>query len=433
MAGLAKGWGQSGSSYVGSDWGRLKRVLVHTPGEETRRGLDLGYGPVRFLGGTQDPKIGEEHLEMVRLLQASGAEVITIRGALEGAIQAARGAKALQGWLRSWNPPLAAHADRVDASVLLGTADEFLYRKNDDGEFAPLTDPAASFYWTRDSAVMTPKGVILCRFSNEARAVESALARFLYEWSPELKRYPILFDASEEELALEGGDTMVVDARTLFVGVGNRSDEKAAKRLARKLGMDVVAVRLPSRGRGPLNGMFLHLDTVCCFVDAKTVVTLPYLFEKEYAGKDPLSFMLRGLAAKPKARDQNLDQMLPELARMGEVTKYKAGSGEKEDLPSGIKLVDYLRGQGVRIVTVGGPAQESGREKHFTETVLREFRRQAANVVAVAPGKVLAYAGNPRTQKALEEAGIEVQTFGGQEIMRHNGGPHCLTQPLERT
>lgn len=402
------------------------------PGAETRKGLGLGYGPLRFLSTPQEERIGEEHLAMTGLLRASGADVVTVEGALNSAIRAARDAKALRPWLESWNPRLAQSADRIDAAALLGAADEFLYRRNDEGEFSPATDPAASFYWTRDSAVMTPRGVILCRFSNDARALETTLSRFLYGWAPELTKYPIVFDAPAEEVALEGGDTMVVDERTVFLGAGNRSDERAAPRLARRLGMDVLAVRLPTRGRGPLNGLFLHLDTVCCFADAKTVVTLPWLFEKEFAGKDPLSFMLQGLAHKSAARDQNLEQHLPELARLGHVTRYQAGTGAKDPSLGDIKLVDYLRAQGIRVLFVGGTPPETGREKHLAENVLREFRRQAANVVAVAPGKVLAYAGNPLTQKTLQEAGIEVLTFPGQEIMRHNGGPHCLTQPLER-
>jgi arginine deiminase len=59
-------------------------------------------------------------------------------------------------------------------------------------------------------------------------------------------------------------------------------------------------------------------------------------------------------------------------------------------------------------------------------------RNQAANFVAVAPGKVLSYSGNPLTQRAMEASGIQVQTFKATDIVKNNGGPHCLTMPLER-
>lgn len=435
-AGLAHQLRAQSGKFVSSDTGTLKRVLVHTPGEETRKGLGLGYSPLRFLGGTVGERAAEEHLAMVQLLRNSGAEVLTIEGVLDEAVREARNVKALEGWLRGWAPQLAPASDRINAQVLLGASDEFVYRSDEEGAFAPLTDPAGSIYWTRDSAVMTPRGVMLCHFSNPARRNEALLARFAYEWSPSLKKYPIIYDAAEEDLAMEGGDVCVVDESTIFMGVGNRTHANSARRVARRLNMDVVAVELTPQGRSPLNSLFLHLDTVCCFVDRRTVLTVPYLFEKEWTGKDPFTGMLKGLANKPAAREFNLDQMLPVLEKLGRVRRYKAGTGEPDASVDNLKLVDYLRREGYKLVFVGGapPEGRPGKlQKHMAESVLSELRRQAANVLAIGPGKVLAYAGNRHTQKALQDAGIEVQPFTGEEIMRNNGGPHCLTQPLERT
>jgi len=42
-------------------------------------------------------------------------------------------------------------------------------------------------------------------------------------------------------------------------------------------------------------------------------------------------------------------------------------------------------------------------------------------------------AGNPRTRRRLEEAGVEVHEFQGEEISAKGaGGPTCLTRPLSR-
>jgi N-dimethylarginine dimethylaminohydrolase len=225
---------------------------------------------------------------------------------------------------------------------------------------------------------------------------------------------------------------MVADEKTLLVGVGNRTSEAAAPKLARALNMDVVAVRLPSGARSPLQNMFLHLDTVCTLVGTKTALTLPWFFDKSESGRDPLSHMLRGMAAKPKAKEHNLESHLPALARLGSVEVFLAGIGKKDEAVGDIKLADYLRARGYKIVLVGGDPPAAGRERHAAEVVLKELRRQASNVVAVAPGKVVAYQGNPFTAKALASAGIEVIAFNGTELARQNGGPHCLTQPLER-
>ena len=63
-----------------------------------------------------------------------------------------------------------------------------------------------------------------------------------------------------------------------------------------------------------------------------------------------------------------------------------------------------------------------------------EYATMATNVLAVAPGKCVALAGNPRTIEVLNKAGIEVWTYEGDEISRKGaGGPTCLTRPLLRS
>lgn len=60
-----------------------------------------------------------------------------------------------------------------------------------------------------------------------------------------------------------------------------------------------------------------------------------------------------------------------------------------------------------------------------------EFATMGANVLALAPGKCLALAGNPRTAEALDRAGIEVLAYEGREIsLKGAGGPTCLTRPF---
>jgi dimethylargininase len=62
-----------------------------------------------------------------------------------------------------------------------------------------------------------------------------------------------------------------------------------------------------------------------------------------------------------------------------------------------------------------------------------EYATLACNVLAVRPGVVVMVEGNPRTERALGEAGCEVHTFAATQI-GHNGsgGPTCLTRPVLR-
>ena len=55
------------------------------------------------------------------------------------------------------------------------------------------------------------------------------------------------------------------------------------------------------------------------------------------------------------------------------------------------------------------------------------------NVLALAPRRCVMLTGNPRTRRALEQAGASVIEYDGSEISAKGcGGPTCLTRPLVR-
>lgn len=69
----------------------------------------------------------------------------------------------------------------------------------------------------------------------------------------------------------------------------------------------------------------------------------------------------------------------------------------------------------------------------FVEVPDEEFASMGANVLAVAPGRVVMLHGNPRTRARLEAAGVSVAVYEGAEIsVKGGGGPTCLTRPITR-
>jgi dimethylargininase len=81
------------------------------------------------------------------------------------------------------------------------------------------------------------------------------------------------------------------------------------------------------------------------------------------------------------------------------------------------RLVQLFEERGVKLVAV--PEQE--------------FATQGPNVLALGPRIALAIEGNPETKRRMEAAGVDVRTFRGREIsLKGDGGPTCLTRPLER-
>ena len=62
-----------------------------------------------------------------------------------------------------------------------------------------------------------------------------------------------------------------------------------------------------------------------------------------------------------------------------------------------------------------------------------EFASMGPNVLALGPRRALALAGNDETRRRMEQAGVDVVTYVGDEIsVKGDGGPTCLTRPLHR-
>jgi arginine deiminase len=62
-----------------------------------------------------------------------------------------------------------------------------------------------------------------------------------------------------------------------------------------------------------------------------------------------------------------------------------------------------------------------------------EFETMACNILATSSRRCIMLCGNPRTKRMLQDEGVEVWEYVGEEISRKGaGGPTCLTRPLLR-
>ncbi len=74
------------------------------------------------------------------------------------------------------------------------------------------------------------------------------------------------------------------------------------------------------------------------------------------------------------------------------------------------------------------------RDIKLIEVPDEEFETMGCNVLAVAPETCIMLSGNPRTRQLLEQYGVDILEYSGEEISKKGaGGPTCLTRPLYRS
>jgi arginine deiminase len=448
--------GSLGASWLGAgeqkpnveaDYETLRTAIVMSIDHSIYKSSEMGLSVHPIFSRGITPSVIQEHKALVDLLEKAGVQVLQVRDLLQDAVDHARQKGALEGWIRETYPDqykrILPYLDQVTADTILQRSDKLFYRNNEKGEFDPLFLPLLSMNWSHDFAISTPKGVVIGNSVIFGRTLENAIARLIFPYATALRDFPVVLDAAREGVNLDGGDIIVRDEKTLFLGIGNRSDKEAAPLLAKNLDMDVLAVTMPPIDKP--NGMqplFLHLDSIFNFVDRDKIVAVPYFLEKEYINHNPMSRILTGLAdqtdsimSRLKPRDSEGDSKQIRLTielmpGVGWVTQYEAGTGKER--PLGMKLVDYARSRGWKVIPVGGDRNDMEEDKWVMERVMQEQCWQGANIAQLGPGRVIAFQHNMHTNEALRRAGIEVFTFQGELLALRHGGPHCLILPLVR-
>ena len=222
------------STYVGSEGGRVGKALIHPATWADFADSELLAGAHPFWMEAVD-EIVASHAAIANRLASTGTQLVYLEDALESAIAEARRAGTWTRWLGRTFPEFADGRD-VGAATLLGR-----------GGAGRSNGSMHDLFQLRDFAVMLPNGLVLCAQNGAARRRQADLVRFAMRFAPVLSSYPILFDARDENVRLEGRDLLLLDPHTLLVGIGRRTDPRSVPLLARRTGLDVVAVNLAGR------------------------------------------------------------------------------------------------------------------------------------------------------------------------------------------
>ena len=414
--------------FVGSEVGKLRKVMVHRPDLELRRLTPSNHDELLFDDVLWVKKARQQHDAFVDHMSDRGVEVYYLEELLAEALQDREAlTRVLEATVTEYTVGLGAVDEirsamaemdsRELATHLIGglTTGELEHKGVDvhgltkhslltatAGEDTFVLQPLPNTLFTRDSSCWFYNGVSLNPMFWPARRLEMINVATIYQYHPMFKEadfefwYPATDPLDGFEIqdfgkaSLEGGDVMPIGNKTVLIGISERSTAIMLEQIAKVAFTSGVVERIiacqMTRDRA-----HMHLDTVCTFLDRDAVTVYPKI----------------------------VDAIIAYSIRPGEKESTLSITREKNVLTA---VADAVGAKQLRVIPTGGDKYQAAREQWD----------DANNVVALEPGVVISYEKNEDTNTQIRKSGIEVITIDGSQLGKGRGGGHCMTCPLLR-
>lgn len=398
---------------VTSEIGTLRKVLLHRPGREllnlTPDTLErLLFDDIPYLKDAQD-----EHDKFAQALRDNDIEVVYLEDLMAEVIKDADLRKQfLNQFIEEGGIKTQREHDMVfnfldsikdEKELVLKTMEGVRTHELDHsgkkslvemaGEVQDLIlDPLPNLYFTRDPFASIGEGVSLNRMYSVTRNRETIYADYIFKYHPEYKgNVPYYYDRTAD-FHIEGGDILNINAKTLAIGISQRTQAQAIEDIARNIfnveGTEIetiLAIDIPN------SRAFMHLDTVFTQVDHDKFTIHPGIL-------GPLQVF--------------------------EITKGQDGDVNIVKIDTDLEsILSKHVGRPVTLIKCGGEDMMASEREQWND---------GSNTLTIAPGVVVVYDRNEISNELLKSHGLKLIELRGAELVRGRGGPRCMSMPLIR-
>ncbi|MEA4115448.1 arginine deiminase family protein [Mycoplasma sp. 744] len=392
---------------VYSEIGVLKEVLVHTPGDEIRRIAPARLDELLFSAILEPNDAVKEHKSFLKILQDRGIKTIQLSDLVAETYVKYASEKEKEAFIEKWldeaTPALtnelrskvktfvlskAGQPVEMVRTMMAGVSKQEL---NVESDIELIVDPMPNLYFTRDPFASAGNGISLNNMKYVVRKRETIFAEFIFSIHPSYKSTPHWFDRLDNG-SIEGGDVFVYNKDTLVIGVSERTNKEAILTIAKHIQDNkeakfkkIVAINVP-----PMPNL-MHLDTWLTMVDKNKFLYSPNMLS---------------------------------VLKVWEIDLSKEIEMVETNKPLADVLESIIGEKPVLIPIAGENASQLDIdiETHFDGT----------NYLTIAPGVVVGYSRNRKTEEALRAAGVTVLSFDGNQLSLGMGSARCMSMPLVR-